>query len=486
MTDKQLLDFILSHTNARFKSGNYNYTKIAREISEKGLDTRSVNTLRFLLADLVERTDSEQEDVPVIEDPLEIEWATNKYVYHSSSDTYSVFFKKGLAKFQGSTIRLLKRKYSDWDGNPDTINQICRAHGIPRKMLVELKTIFGWTHDSEPFTDEEVATRDVEDLADDVLQAKKYALEQKVNKQAEQAVYKKAERLDLIEKLEINPLAEKISSFYGEYDPVEIMPASEIKGKDHSKAAFCSPFDLHYGKYAWSEQSGKAYDREAARENLISSAQAIARELILQGVSKVFIGVGSDFFHIDNYQGTTTKGTPQDLSGTPVQIMSEGYELMVHFIDIMRQVAPVELILVQGNHDYMLSATLMMYLAAYYRNTEHVTADISFKYRQYRKWGTTLIGMTHGDGGKMADLPYSMLKEADNEEVSFRVWFVGHLHHEKAVEMKGSKFFQLSSLSGSDRWHHRNQYETSDQGLDAFIIHKFKGVINRLFEPILN
>ena len=58
----------------------------------------------------------------------------------------------------------------------DKINEICRTFGIRRDWFMEMKSILGWTHDSEPFTDEEVQSRPQEDMVKDVLQMKKLSL----------------------------------------------------------------------------------------------------------------------------------------------------------------------------------------------------------------------------------------------------------------------------------------------------------------------
>jgi hypothetical protein len=92
--------------------------------------------------------------------------------------------------------------------------------------------------------------------------------------------------------------------------------------------------------------------------------------------------------------------------------MVEGQQLMVEFIDMLRQVANVEILLTAGNHDFKLSHVLLQYLGAYYRESSDVNVIKCHKFRQYFSYGQTLMGFTHGDGTKLHDLPYLMANEA--------------------------------------------------------------------------
>jgi hypothetical protein len=151
---------------------------------------------------------------------------------------------------------------------------------------------------------------------------------------------------------------------------------------------------------------------------------------------------------------------------------------MVEFIDILRQVADVEIILTAGNHDFKLSHVLLQYLGAYYRECEDVNVIKCHQFRQYFKYGNTLMGFTHGDGTKLQDLPFLMAREASElwSQTEHRAFFTGHLHHEMVKDYKGVKVFQMPSLSGSDRWHHNNGYEGSTRALHAYIIHPKNGI----------
>ena len=105
--------------------------------------------------------------------------------------------------------------------------------------------------------------------------------------------------------------------------------------------------------------------------------------------------------------------------------------------------------------------------------------------RQYVQYGNTVMGFTHGDGAKMSALPGIMVNESG---LTFgpdtqRVWFTGHLHFEKVVEINKTKIYQMPSLSGTDRWHHLKGYN-SVRGMCAYLVTKNKGVRHNIFSNI--
>ena len=395
------------------------------------------------------------------------------YYYDESKDLYIVYIKNKPYKFTGTIIRDMKSRYSNMDGSPESVNQICRNFEIPRNIFVQIKTILGWSHDSEPFTDEEMMSRDEEEMVKDALQKRKFSFFQKFTRQEEKMIRDAANNWWAFKGLTLNPLIEKLKDTLAE----PIVPKMELRDGDPC-ALVISPFDLHYGKYAWSGEVREEYSRALARELLLTKTQELMVDILKYNIEKIIVPVGSDFFHIDTMNGTTTKGTPQDCDGTFIQIMVEGQQLMIEFIEMLRRVADVEIILTAGNHDFKLSHVLLQHLGAYYRTCEDVNVIKCHQFRQYFSYGNTLMGFTHGDSTKLSDLPYKMANESPElwAKTKHRAFFTGHLHHEMVKDYLGVKVFQMPSLSGSDRWHHNNGYEGSTRSLHAYVIHQENGI----------
>jgi hypothetical protein len=395
------------------------------------------------------------------------------YYFDEAKDLYIIYIKNKPYKFTGTIIRDMKSRYSNLDGSPETINEICRNFEIPRNIFIALKSIMGWTHDSEPFTDEEMFARGEEEMVQDALQKRKFSFFQKYTRQEEKLIKDAANNWWAFKGLTLNPLAEKLDHVFAKYK----VPKLQLPSGD-KHALVMSPFDLHYGKYAWSGEVREEYNRQMARDLLLQKTKELIPDIIKYNIEKIIVPVGSDFFHVDTMGGTTTKGTPQDCDGTFIQIMVEGQQLMVEFLDMLRQVAEVEIILTAGNHDFKLSHVLLQYLGAYYRDCEDVNVIRCHKFRQYFSYGNTLMGFTHGDGMKLQDLPYMMANEAADlwAKTKHRAFFTGHLHHEMVKDYKGVKVFQMPSLSGSDRWHHNHGYEGSTRALHAYVVHPENGI----------
>lgn len=416
------------------------------------------------------------------EDLLDIEYSAN-YHFDQDQDLY-IFFLAGFNKpisLTGHVVRELKRMYSDWDGNPATINEICRSQGISRKVFTRIKQVLSWTHDSEPFTDEEIVTRSEGELLEDLVQQRKFALEQRFQKSNFKKTQKDALNWQAFKEHSLNPFEDLFKTAHDTYQPKTL-----TKGTSNMYAVVLSPFDFHYGKYGWSKEVGYDYNRKIAKELLLEKTQEILEDIKDFPLERFIVPVGSDYFHIDTFKSTTTAGTPQDCDGTVVQMLHEGSWLMIEFIDLLRSVAPVEIMLCAGNHDSLLSNALLLFLQGYYRGSSDVEISGDFQSRQYIRYGSSTLGFTHGDGPKADDLCLLMVNESKQNvcNTDYRYWFTGHLHFETVKDLKGTKFYQMPSLSGSDRWHHKKGYQGSTRGMCAYLVHKEKGVKHNIFANI--
>ena len=473
-----------------FFSEGLNYTQIAKKINDEySLEIQNLDSFRRAISAYISKS-LESEPFKEISEEIEREEHTfadkyqheQSYYYDEIKDLYIVHIKNRPYRFTGTIVRDMKSRYSNMDGSPETINEICRNFEIPRNVFVNLKTILGWSHDSEPVTDEELISKDIDEMVSDLLQKRKFSYFQKYTRKEEKMLQEAASNWWAFQGLKVNPFVEKMKDYLSSYKVEKLkLPA----GDPH--AVVISPYDLHYGKYSWNGEVMDQYNRQIARDLLIEKTKQLIPDIIKYNIEKIVIPVGSDFFHIDTLGGTTTKGTPQDCDGTYVQIMVEGNQLMLEFIDMMRQVSNIEIVLAAGNHDFKLSHALLQFLGAYYRNADDVNVLESHRFRQYFTYGKTLMGFTHGDGAKHSDLPLLMANEAPSEWANCpnKVFFTGHLHHEVVKDYNGVRIFQMPSLSGSDRWHHNHGYEGSVRALHAYIIHKETGVKATLMANVI-
>jgi len=264
------------------------------------------------------------------------------------------------------------------------------------------------------------------------------------------------------------------------------LPKLRIRSEEDQDpfAVVCTPTDFHYGKYGWSVETDTGYSRDEARQLLMGRTDDLLSLLAKYGQpERMYVGVGSDFFHIDTDHNTTTKGTPQDSDGTYAQIFSEGCQLFIDFVEMLRSFCPsIHLMFMPGNHDRTSSLGLMTLLSHMYKDASDITTTSPLTERQYVTYGTNLICLTHGDTCRSTDLPGIIAYEAaaDWGAAEHRMVFSGHLHHQQVKEHKGVMLYQMGSLSGTDRWHHRKGFVGSKRVLSAYIIDRDKGCVGQL------
>ena len=73
----------------------------------------------------------------------------------------------------------------------------------------------------------------------------------------------------------------------------------------------------------------------------------------------------------------------------------EGSKLIIETIERLQKIAPVDVLIVPGNHDKLSIFFLGEILDIYYKNNQNVTVDTSLLPRKYYKYGTNLISLSH-------------------------------------------------------------------------------------------
>lgn len=456
----------------RLLKGKYSTKRIARMFGINKAQARQVRTQARLLR-----------NNPSPEGPPEVSTSSNPYLHEKKfylnpqTDTY-VFTLPGVPRpvvIPGQVIRDLHRAYSNFDRAPATINECAREFGLPRQWVIRILQALGFTHDSLPFTDEEIGTRDEGDLVEEAMQLRKASLYKKLERRKWRDIQDQADKWADFETHILRRLEEAVSE--GTYEVPHAVLDADTKTRF---AAVVTPTDLHFGKYSDEFECGEATSRDITRARLVEATNHMLQQLVRFGRPDMFVvGVGSDYFHVDNYQHASTRGTPQDTDGNIAEVMTQGCELMTTYIDLLRQVAPVKLKLMSGNHDRILSSALLLYLKAWYKGVEDVDVHLSGKPRQYLTYGNNLMCFAHGDGAKKTS---DLARLAAVEEplawgmCEHKVCFTGHLHYERVEEDRGFIRYQLPSLSGTDRWHHRMGYTGTRKVLSAVLVDANDGV----------
>ena len=285
-------------------------------------------------------------------------------------------------------------------------------------------------------------------------------------------------RVDLIAKR----LALKFEDIAPNYD----VPTLKLPQTSPPYAVIVSPTDFHFGKYA-PEYTGDGYDMAKCKKRLKAVTKNLLGRVTKRGKpQRIYLALGGDGLHIDNQQKTTTRGTPQDCDGTPEEMAWYWVKLCRDYVDMLRQIAPVTLFVIPGNHDYYTATLLRAAMQGWFSKAKDVSVVESFSPRQYVSYGNSLLTFLHGDAGKPRDWPAIIAGEKPKEwgDSKHRFIFCGHLHTERDFPVFGNvTVYRMPSLAGTDNWHFKQGYK-SRKALVAYIVDQKRGVIATEIEPV--
>jgi hypothetical protein len=274
------------------------------------------------------------------------------------------------------------------------------------------------------------------------------------------------------------------------YSPV-IIPVNYDKYIEDTDNNMLEPniYDLHLGKLAWAlETGGDNYDTKIAVETcmhamnfLLTSATAHYK------FSKVLLTVGNDLFNSDREHPfpQTTKGTPQESDLRWQKVFQIGRRLMFDIVAMCKTVAPVEIVVMPGNHDHQKMFYLGEVLDAMYFNDPNVTVDNSPLSKKYKEFGQCLIGLAHGKNESVKSMLQLMPQQAKEAwaRTKYREWHVGDKHHNKSVEAISSEDYNgiviryMTTLMENDSWEALNCYTGGIKGASAYVWNYNKGNI---------
>jgi len=249
--------------------------------------------------------------------------------------------------------------------------------------------------------------------------------------------------------------------------------------------------DLHVGKASW----------DGKRSEIIRHFNNVSDELLsmaaAQNPEQILIPIGNDLIHIDNMDKKTTKGTDQDVEGKPQFMFENAVQMFITFIRKAREIAPVKVVIVSGNHDELTSFHVGVALKAFFHDCNDVEIDNGISSRKYVQWGTVLLGFVHGgkEDAKPEKLPLLMAVEKPKawSETTHREWHLGDKHHRKDVAWKltdsdcGVHCRILPSLCATDSWHHKKGFVGQPRVADLYIYSKDRGFVGMLSsKPVVN
>ena len=235
--------------------------------------------------------------------------------------------------------------------------------------------------------------------------------------------------------------------------------------------------DTHFGKYAWGRSTGEAdYDLDIAARLVREASAELLDAATEYAPGRITVAGLGDLFHYDTPSGTTTSGTPLERDGRLQKMISVGTDALVGVIDKAAEVAPADVLVVNGNHDETLTWAFHRIAVERYARSKRVTVDATYTPRKYLTHGRNLLGFVHGHRAKRR-LPQLMAHEAAEawSRCPYREVHTGHLHHQAAewsrpIETIDGVLVRVApSLGPADDWHAASGFVGARRAMELFI-----------------
>jgi hypothetical protein len=213
-------------------------------------------------------------------------------------------------------------------------------------------------------------------------------------------------------------------------------------------------FDAHLGRLAWHEESGEDYDLKIAEEAVYSVVDKLLSYAKGFPISKILLPWGNDLMNVDGLTNTTTKGTPQSEDTRWQKTFRKVRQITVNVIDRCSQLAPVDVLIIAGNHDRQRTFYLGDAIESWYHDNPNINVDNTAKLRKYYLFGENLIGFTHGSEESLKRLPMLMPIEVPElwAKSSYREWHTGDKHKKFDTNEEGIVIRILRALAAQDSW----------------------------------
>jgi len=264
---------------------------------------------------------------------------------------------------------------------------------------------------------------------------------------------------------------------------LEAAPKPIVVTRNYPKGEYLlipSLSDVHFARLSL---DGK-YTPDQTLRDLDAVGNAILGRTSVVGmpVDRFLIPVGNDLLNADNTYGTTTRGTWQEMSASIRDAVDAAVQGYTGLIDKCVEFAPVDVAIVDGNHDRYGCYWMGKVLEAYYRNNKYVKIDNTKSPRKYYQYGRNLIGLEHGDRVKAKDLAMIMAQEAASiwGDTQYRTFFRGHFHKESEMfsavtDVGGVTVVTFPAFCPPDSWELLMGYLGPNRAAGMRYFHKEQG-----------
>lgn len=406
-------------------------------------------------------------DSDIFDFDLEQEEAANKPYFNKTSGKYVVYIAalgRNIVVSEERHKRIVEL-YSDWDGEGQTLNEVCRAIQWPRPVLTQYLKAFGITKDSLPITENELEQYDDEELTSRLHELRKFSLYQKFEKEDWTATRADAQKWRALSHRQLKPFEEAVKNF--KLPEITNLTPKEFNSGD-PKTLVIGLSDIHWGSaanpiYLYNPKGG--WDTQKTIKVVENYAESILESVVERNYSfdKVVILMLGDFLH--SCSGKTGRGT--ELKFDCIREEQFDYAL-TSLIKFVGTVAPhfnkCEVHTVGGNHHYEAELGLYRAVDMAFRNIDFI------KFNHYSSRpapflvDSTLFLLDHGaDSVERTYVPTKeaqlrthvnslLVKRPDLTAKAKTILFCqGDKHHHKHIEFDNFEFIMFGTSVGADQ-----------------------------------
>ena len=207
--------------------------------------------------------------------------------------------------------------------------------------------------------------------------------------------------------LPLDQVIDTIKAAFGELSPEAAAENTALIAEAQATSVLTTVYpiaDLHFGMYAWKEETGNDYDTEIAAKTLSDAFTSILTRSPKTDTG-IILNLG-DFFHSDNdEQRTRRSGNKLDVDTRYARVQREGVSLLRRIVDMAK--TRHKLVIVKnlpGNHDPYGALALTTAMAMHYESDPGVVVDTCADPLWTYTFGRTLLAAAHGDMVKPQEL----------------------------------------------------------------------------------
>lgn len=263
----------------------------------------------------------------------------------------------------------------------------------------------------------------------------------------------------------------------------DLTAVSSFYGVGERELEICI-MDPHFGMRCSKPDSDHTWSMDEAEETIMWALNRLIEQAYRYAdeYSLIVFPFGNDFLHADNILHTTTKGTLQPEMDSWHDAYKRGISLAIRMVNRLRDVAPVKIYQIPGNHSVHSDFTMGLILDAHFHNDANVEVDCSSSPYKFHRFGKNLIGYEHGHSVSQIRLAALMANERPKDwaETVFREFHLGDQHRKgshvpAALEEQGVSVEYHPGLTPPNYWHRVHSYNYQKRGAVAYVWHESQG-----------